>query len=104
VGRTLELTATPGYCDRRIERIFTSRGWSARVGETRQVGPLAVTVLAVDAHGWPTRVRFVFEEALEAPRYAWRSWQGQGVGPWSPPAMGERAELPGLSLATAVPR
>jgi hypothetical protein len=109
--RTLELTASPGYCNRRIERFFTSPGWSARVGEERRVGPascnhepLRVTVLAVDARGWPTRVRFGFEEPLEATRYAWRSWQGQRAVPWKPPGVGERVALPGLSLATAFPR
>ncbi len=102
--RTLELTATPGYANRRIERLFTSPGWAARAGEARRVGPLRVTVREVDAHGWPTRVRFAFGEALESKRYAWRVWQGQRVEPWMPPAVGQRVELPGLSLATALPR
>jgi hypothetical protein len=72
------------------------------VGEERRVGPLAVTVLQTSARGLPTRVRFRFDEPLEAERYEWLTWQGRRPVPLQLPAVGAQVELPGLDLARSL--
>jgi hypothetical protein len=103
-AHTLELTAIPGYCDRRIERIFTSDQWRAVPGERRRVGPIDVTILDTNAEARPFRVRFAFEEPLESRRYAFMVWEERRPLPWTPPKVGQRAELPGLPLVTSLPQ
>lgn len=51
---------------------------------------LHITVMESDPAGAPTRVRFQFASALEAPERAWCTRQGTGLVPCQPPALGQR--------------
>jgi hypothetical protein len=49
-------------------------------------------------------VRFAFEEPLESRRYAFMVWEERRPLSWTPPKVGQRAELPGLPLVTSLPQ
>lgn len=102
-GRTLEVRARPGWCNRPIECIFRSPGADWRVGKPVQVGPIARTVLETD-HGRPTLVRFEFEEPLESERYAFRVWEGTAPVPWRLPGVGATETLAALNPLTSLKR
>jgi hypothetical protein len=99
---TLELRATPGWGQKPIERIFCAERDLPRAGAQREVADMRIRVEESDANGAPTRVRFQFASPLEATERAWFAWQGNGIVPWQPPALGQSVELPALSMFEAL--
>jgi hypothetical protein len=95
---TLELSVEDGWGTRPIERMFTARHGMPGEGEVRDVAGMRATVLAVDDHGSPKRVRFEFADALETPGRVWLVWNGKRPARWRPPPVGADIELPAASL------
>jgi hypothetical protein len=101
-ARTLELSAEDGWGTRPIERMFTGPHRMPAAGETRAVGGMRATVLAVDERGLPKRVRFEFADALDAPGRVWLVWDGKRPSRWQPPPIGANVEVPTASLLSLV--
>jgi len=102
-ARTLELTVDDGWGTRPLERMFTAEAeHMPRVGETRTVVGMRVSVVATTQDGLPQRVRFEFPDALEASGRVWLVWNGRRPSVWKPPAIGTQIEVPTASRAGLV--
>lgn len=101
-ARTLELRATPGYCNLGIECIFRAKNATVE-HEPRRFGPFVRTVSEA-RDGRPVAVRFVFDEPLESPCHFWLKWDGSKPVPWLPPEVGASVQLPRLAPVRALAR
>jgi hypothetical protein len=100
--RTLELATDGAWCTRPLERMFTSAHSMPVLGQVRSVDGIRVTVLLADDAGLPTRVRFEFADALDAPGRIWLVWHERRPVRWKPPPVGGRVEVPAASRLTLV--
>jgi hypothetical protein len=100
--RTLDVHAALGWGSTPYESFFASNAELPKLGTTRRVGELKISVLAVEAHGRPTHVRFEFPDRLEAEHRVWLTWQGRRPVVWTPPALGQRKHIAGQSLSSAL--
>jgi hypothetical protein len=73
-------------------------------GQTVELSGLHVEVLELTQDGRPLRVRFDFEEPLEAPRYRFYDWEDNHFRPLEVPKIGETKVLPRAELTAALPR
>lgn len=98
-ARTLELSVEDGsWCERPLGRMYAALRSMPEPGETRVAGDIHATVVTVDSHGLPTRVRFVFPDALDAPGRTWLVWKDKKPERWKPPAVGARVDVPAASM------
>jgi hypothetical protein len=99
---SLEITISRGWGGLPYESMVSSsvRGLP-RVGDVFPLANMRVRVLAATAEGLPERVRFEFPTPLEASARRWYVWSGKTLAAWSPPAVGERIELPPLNIVEA---
>jgi hypothetical protein len=67
-------------------------------------GGLHIQVLELTPDGRPLRVRFVFAESLDAPRYCFYIWTDNHFRPLTVPAVGKTTVLPRATLEAALPR
>ncbi|MFO0624035.1 MAG: hypothetical protein U0325_00340 [Polyangiales bacterium] len=101
-ARSLEVTLSEGFLHDAMSQIVRGPPWRFRAGETLSAGSLQAEVLAVGAHGRPTRVRFTFAQRLDDPRYRWVRWEGVHFVPWTPPAVDQEETLPAIDLGRAM--
>jgi hypothetical protein len=101
-SHTLEVATDDAWCTRPLERMFTSKRSMPGPGEVRTVDGMRATVLAVNDHGLPNRVRFEFADDLEAPGRVWLVWQDRRPVRWQPPAVGARVEVAAASMLSLV--
>jgi hypothetical protein len=70
-------------------------------GAVRRTGDVTVTVLELDAEGYPSAVSFEFDEPLDNDKRRWLAWQGTGFQEVSLPAPGTSMELEVTDWMTA---
>lgn len=95
--RTLEVRVQEGWGARMLERIFCAESDLPHAGTQLEVEAMAIRVMDTDATGHPLRVRFQFNDAVDAPQRLWLSWQGKRPWLWKPPALGETVKLEPLA-------
>jgi hypothetical protein len=98
---SLELEPAAGYCASRVD--CGSYDLKARFGRGRRftLAAMQVEIVDVDARGAPRRVRFDFPTPLEDPSRRLLYWTDRGIEPFPLPAVGERVEVPRMSLLSA---
>ncbi|HKP63690.1 MAG TPA: hypothetical protein VJV78_43445 [Polyangiales bacterium] len=101
---TLELRPAHGWGELPIERVFGSPSRMPPTGSEVTLGDMRLRVQASAEDGRPMSVQFRFTSALESPERLWLAWNGRAPGPWRPPAVGQQAVLPALSMFTSLPR
>src|SRR6185312_14828991 len=72
-------------------------------GQTVDLDGLHIEVLELTEHNLPLRVRFDFEESLDAPRYRFYNWADNHFHELQPPAVGTTVVLPRATLEAALP-
>jgi hypothetical protein len=103
--RELVIEAQPGWLANPFERIIATLTRGYHAGQHWPLSSMSVDVLHVDARRAPDRVRFTFPSELEDPSRAWLCWRGIMPVVWQPPKLGERVQLPALSvLRSLTPR
>lgn len=70
-------------------------------GSVRKTGDVTVTVLELDAEGFPSAVSFEFDEPLDSGKRRWLAWQGTGFKEVSLPPPGGSMELEVTDWMTA---
>jgi hypothetical protein len=85
-SQTLKLEMPEGSFNHAIERLCRSDAFV--VGETVETHVATLSVLSVDAHGYPTAMRVHFARPLEDPSYRWLAPEAFAFQPWQPPAIG----------------
>lgn len=85
-----------------MDRLFRSERTPFAPGDRITLPGLEITVLEVSGTGLPDRARFDFAAPLEDSRYYWRQWRNNGFDKFIPPAVGEAAELPRVTVVPVV--
>jgi len=62
------------------------------------LGDLTVEVTDLTADGRPAQVAVRFRSPLDDPSLRFVRWQGAGYRDWTPPAVGETADLPEMGF------
>jgi len=75
-------------------RYFRSSKHGFFEGQRFAVAGMSIDVQALNPRGAPERIVYRFEVPLEDPSLRWLRWNEGVYEPWSPPAIGESAELP----------
>jgi hypothetical protein len=101
-ARTLDVHAALGWGSTPYESFFSSNAELPKLGTTRHVGEMKISVLALEEHGRPTHVRFEFPDRLEAEHRVWLTWEGREPVAWTPPLLGQRKHIAGQSLTSAL--
>jgi hypothetical protein len=99
--RTLEVAPRGGFLAWDIERLVRSPEIPFTPGQIIHRDRLEVEVLEVTEDGRPARVRFTFDTSLDDPSIRWFQADGLSGAPWTPPHVGARALLPGVSTSLA---
>jgi hypothetical protein len=95
--RVLELEVTEGYLANAFERVSRDPTRKPfRQGQTIELPRMRVTVLEVNDHGAPTRVRFELSYDPARSDTVWLAWLERGPVPFELPALGQTVELPGI--------
>jgi hypothetical protein len=68
------------------------------VGERIELAAVSIEVLEITTDARPLRVAFRFPTALEDPSLRWVEWDGHGLAPAAPPAIGVRERVEGRVL------
>jgi hypothetical protein len=100
-ARTLDVRSRAGWGHLPVGNIFCREGELPRVGEERHVQGMHVQVLELTARGLPSLVRFRFDTPLDDAKRTWLVWRARAPQRWTPPAIGTRAEVKGVSLIEA---
>jgi hypothetical protein len=96
--RTLRVRPAHGFYSTEAERMLRGLSRPFRRGAEVRLSDLRVVVTEVDGDGRALEAVFRFERALEDPALVWYSWQGPGLQPYVPPAVGDTHTLPPIGL------
>jgi hypothetical protein len=99
--RTLRVRPEGGFLIMPSERMLrNTASHPFTVGEVIALDELQVTISMVTSDGRPAEALERFARPLEDPAYLWLSWQGDGYGPFTPPAIGQEVTAPAADLVT----
>jgi hypothetical protein len=87
--RTIEAEPVGGY----PWLLVRDGGHPFAVGDVVDVAGMSVTVLSLADEGWPLKVRFRFDKALEDPSYVWLRFERDTYVPFTSPGVGETVVL-----------
>ncbi len=102
--RTLRVRPAYGFYSTEGERMVRGLSRPFRIGDEVRLADLQVLVTGVNAEGRATEAVFRFDRPLQDPSLLWFSWQGAGLVPYSPPAVGVAHTLGQIDLGAAVRR
>jgi hypothetical protein len=102
--RTLRVRPAHGFCSTEGERMVRGLSRPFRVGDEVSLANMQALVTGVNAEGRAVEAVFRFDRPLEDPSLLWFSWQGAGLVPYSPPAVGAAHTLGEIDLSAAVRR
>jgi hypothetical protein len=91
--RTLAIAPEGGYLRFPLDHIFRSEGKGFAVGNQVRLTGMAVTIVSLTADGRPDEATFRFDVPLESPSLLWFCFRGGGFEPFTPPAVGQEAEI-----------
>jgi hypothetical protein len=75
--------------------MFHSRKYPPRANDPVELLAVRVTIVELTADGRPLEVKCEFRAPLEdAAALRWLCWREGGLGPFTPPAVGQAVELP----------
>ena len=100
--RTLRVRPDGGFIPFVSERMLRRLDHPFTRGQTIHLTGVDIIVDEVEPDGRPAEIRARFDRPLEDPSLHWGAWRGTGFAPWSPPAVGARAVLPGTPFLEAV--
>jgi hypothetical protein len=100
--RTLQVRPEGGFIPFVSERMLRRLDHPFVRGQQIHLGGVDFTVDEVELDGRPAAVTARFDWSLDDPRLHLMRWQKGGFVPWTPPAVGARAVLPGTSFLDAV--
>jgi len=95
---TLELDYAEGILNTAFSELYRDRRIPMQRGEHIDLQGLAIEVLDITEDARARRVRFHFDTPLEAAHLRFLIWRRGHFEPWSPPALGQRADLPPAQL------
>ncbi|NUO54632.1 MAG: hypothetical protein HOV80_37810 [Polyangiaceae bacterium] len=99
-ARGLSITAKGGrMCDDLFSSVYRDKPYEK--GAVRRTGDVTVTVLELDAEGYPSAVSFEFDEPIDGDKRRWLAWQGAGFKEVSLPGPGSSMELEVTDWMTA---
>jgi hypothetical protein len=101
--RTIVLRSEPGFFQGLLGRLFRDPGRPLQVGQEIELPGMSARVVALTADGQPREAEFRFTVPLEDPSLYWLRWEGEGFVPFTPPAVGQRVELPAPASAFTLP-
>ncbi|MFI5307000.1 MAG: hypothetical protein ACHQ53_06600 [Polyangiales bacterium] len=96
--RTLELDYEGGILGSPFMELYRDRRLPMQVGERVELVGLSIEVLALTPDGRAQRARFRFDRPLEADSFRHYYYDGSRFVPWTPPAIGAHALLPGAQF------
>jgi hypothetical protein len=99
---TLEMRSDGGWNRVLLERLTRSAQRPWHVGETVSMARYEVEIAEITEDGRPLLVRFVFDASLNDPTFRWFAYDGLRLVEWEPPSVGERRDLPRLTLTDVV--
>jgi hypothetical protein len=91
--RTLAIRPQGGYLRWILDQVFRSERRPLALGEQVMLTGMTVTVTALTANGRPAEATFQFDVPLESPSLLWLCFRGDGFEPFTPPAVGQEAEI-----------
>lgn len=101
-AHTIEIATAEGYGDARLYQIFREPSALRPKGYRVDLGEVHVEVIEATPDGRHRKVRFRFAEPLEAARWRWVSWVGDGFAPFVPPPVGTTTTLPAIDMLDAM--
>ena len=94
--RTLAITASNGWFNLTIERMFRSERLPMRTNTGIDRPRFTAEVVRFTSDGRPKTVHFRFEHALEDPRYRWMCFKPITLFECEPPSLGQKLEVEGM--------
>jgi hypothetical protein len=91
--RTLEIRPRGGYLRWVLDQVFRSERRRFALGEKVRLTGMTVTISSLAADGRPAEATFRFDVPLESPSLLWLCFRGAGFEPFTPPAVGQEADL-----------
>ena len=92
-AHTLVMQPRGGYLSQIPDRIVRSRTRPMSLGQTIELTGLTIRVARLTADGRPAEVAFRFDVPLEDPSLLWLHWVDGRFEPFTPPEVGQTAEL-----------
>jgi len=92
-AHTLVVRPRGGYLSEIPDRIVRSRAHPMSLGQTIELTGLTIRVTRLTADGRPAEVAFRFDVPLEDPSLLWLHWADGRFEPFTPPEVGQTAEL-----------
>ena len=91
--RTLAIRPRGGYLRWPLDQVFRSERRQFALGEQVRLTGMTVTISSLTADGRPAEATFRFDVPLESPSLLWLCFRGDGFEPFTPPAVGQEAEI-----------
>jgi hypothetical protein len=91
--RTLAIAPEGGYLRFPLDQVFRNEIRRFRSGDQVKLTGMTVTIDSLTADGRPDVATFRFDVPLESPSLLWLCFRGGGFEPFSPPAVGQEAEI-----------
>jgi hypothetical protein len=91
--RTLAIAPEGGYIRFPLDRVFRSERRGFAVGDRVKLTGMTVGIVSLTADGRPAEATFRFDVPLESPTLLWLCYRRDGFEPFTPPAVGEEAEI-----------
>jgi hypothetical protein len=91
--RTLAIRPRGGYLRWFLDQIFRSERRRFALGERVRLTEMTVTISSLTADGRPAEAMFRFDVPRESPSLLWLCFRAGGFEPFTPPAVGQAAEI-----------
>jgi len=91
--RTLAIRPQGGYLRWFLDQVFRSERRRFALGEQVRLTGMTVTISSLTADGRPAEATFRFDVPLESPSLLWLCFRGDGFERFTPPAVGQEAEI-----------
>jgi hypothetical protein len=91
--RTLAIHPKGGFLRWALDRVFRSERRELAIGDRVKLTGMTVTINSLTADGRPDEATFRFDVPLESPSLLWLCFRAGSFEPFTPPAVGQEAEI-----------